>query len=113
MLSSPRKRGPITTTSGIWIPACAGTTALNLMPSQSAGLQITGGLGAPEINAGGRDAYRARAGVSVAMIRARAHACAALPADRAGRGYAGDARRGCERGRAPFGDGYAHARAAR
>src|SRR5262249_11112727 len=27
MLSSPRKRGPITTASGIWVPACAGTTA--------------------------------------------------------------------------------------
>src|SRR5262245_17137972 len=25
-LSSPRKRGPITTVSGIWIPACAGMT---------------------------------------------------------------------------------------
>src|SRR5262249_16009956 len=26
ILSSPRKRGPITTASGIWVPACAGTT---------------------------------------------------------------------------------------
>src|SRR5262245_36103471 len=26
LLSSPRKRGPITTVSGIWVPACAGTT---------------------------------------------------------------------------------------
>jgi hypothetical protein len=25
--SSPRKRGPMSTTSGIWVPACAGTTA--------------------------------------------------------------------------------------
>src|SRR5947208_15965967 len=27
-VSSPRKRGPVTTSSGIWIPACAGTTAV-------------------------------------------------------------------------------------
>src|SRR3984893_13242556 len=27
MLSSPRKRGPIITVSGIWVPACAGTTS--------------------------------------------------------------------------------------
>ena len=35
MLSSPRKRGPKTTASGIWVPACAGTTG-NLVPNQSA-----------------------------------------------------------------------------
>src|SRR5258708_39548728 len=27
LMSSPRKRGPITTASGIWVPAFAGTTA--------------------------------------------------------------------------------------
>src|SRR5262245_31344699 len=27
ILSSPRTRGPITTGSGIWVPACAGTTS--------------------------------------------------------------------------------------
>ena len=26
LMSSPRKRGPITTAFGIWVPACAGTT---------------------------------------------------------------------------------------
>src|SRR5215813_1489687 len=35
-MSSPRKRGPITAASGIWVPACAGTTAGGT-PSQSAG----------------------------------------------------------------------------
>src|SRR5262249_4667870 len=30
MLSSPRKRGPITTASGIWVPAFARTTASNV-----------------------------------------------------------------------------------
>src|SRR6516164_364136 len=28
--SSPRKRGPITTASGLWVPACAGTTVYEL-----------------------------------------------------------------------------------
>src|SRR5262249_23790692 len=37
LLSSPRKRGPITTGSGIWVPAFAGTTSVYVMPSRAAG----------------------------------------------------------------------------
>jgi len=36
------------------------------------------------VNAGDRDAYRARAGVSGARVRARAHACGALPGESCG-----------------------------
>src|SRR6476661_6631399 len=43
------------------------------------------------VNAGRRDACQARADASASAFRARAHACAALPADLAGRGCAGDA----------------------
>src|SRR5262249_58633668 len=40
ILSSPRKRGPITTASGIWVPACAGTTADSVILNQLAGLSV-------------------------------------------------------------------------
>ena len=65
------------------------------------------------ISAGDRDACRARAGVRASMRRARAHGCGARPPDPAGRGCGGDARRAGGNGRAPCGDGYARARAAR
>src|SRR5262249_17518511 len=41
-VSSPRTRGPITTDSGIWVPACAGTTTPRLDLPQF-GLRITAG----------------------------------------------------------------------
>src|SRR5262245_19229739 len=41
-LSSPRKRGPITTVSGIWVPAFAGTTAGQICRAQDSTSHATG-----------------------------------------------------------------------
>src|SRR6516225_2061810 len=45
MLSSPRKRGPMITTSGIWVPACAGTTACEVSPADQLNLRVSSARG--------------------------------------------------------------------
>src|SRR5262249_55709345 len=71
-LSSPRKRGPITTVSGIWVPAYAGTTAGQICRAQESASHAAG----------------SRAGARLGKMRVHHPPIAALLAEHHGR--AGD-----------------------